>query len=126
MVHEILGAAAEGVGIANDIGLGDLLNLATATGFAGLSWYLIVRQIPKMINDFRIDIRDERQSREAMNDRFANLITTITDKFMKMETDSRERFHEQRMEDRKVYLEATQTLIRESLAALKEVKNGHA
>lgn len=112
-MYGILGAAADAAGIANDIGLGDLLNLATATGFAGLSWYLIVRHIPKMMNDFRTDIRDERNSREA-----------VTDKFMQMITDNRERSHEQRMEDRKVYLEATQTLLRESLSAMKEMKNG--
>lgn len=114
-MYGLLGAAANGVGIENDIGLGDLLNLATSTGFAGLAWYLIVRHIPKMMTDFREDIREERRSREA-----------ATAQFMEMVTENRERSHEQRMEDRKVYLEATQTLLRESLTAMKEIKNGNA
>jgi hypothetical protein len=63
-----------------------------------------------------IDALDlERLSREASNKEFMAMITT-----------HREMSHAQRMEDRKVYQESLQTMLRDFLASIKEIKNGHA
>lgn len=73
------------------------------------------REIAASRAEFLTELAAERKSREIMADRF-----------MVMLTENRERSHEQRMEDRRVYLESTQTLLRESLAAMKEMKHGDA
>lgn len=68
----------------------------------------------KSLNAMLLELAAERHSREATND-----------KFMAMITENRERSHEQRMEDRKVYQDSTRAMLTEFLAAMKEIKNGH-
>jgi hypothetical protein len=99
--------------------------VATAV-ITGLFIWTVTRYVPGLQDEARkemaaareefvIELRAERASREA-----------TTEKFMKMITDNREMSHTQRMEDRKTYLESTQAMLREFLAAIKEVKkNGH-
>lgn len=62
-----------------------------------------------------VELAAERHSREITND-----------KFMAMITENRERSHEQRIEDRKVYQDSTRAMLQEFLSAVKEIKrNGH-
>ncbi len=70
----------------------------------------------RSLNSVLGELRAERASREATNE-----------KFMAMVTENRKRSHEQRMEDRKVYQDSTRAMLQEFLSAVKEIKkNGHA
>lgn len=139
-MHELFGAAADGgMGV-----WGPIANLAATSIIALLLVWILIRRDPEERKAHAAELgaarteyhtslvavleelAEERRSREATSEKFTTLIADLTDRYMEMITQHRERSHEQRMEDRKVYLEATQTLLRESLSAMKEIKNGHA
>lgn len=46
------------------------IQVATAAGFAGLAWYLILRALPALVRDFREDLAAERALREAQGKAF--------------------------------------------------------
>ena len=51
----------------------DWLSLVSSGGFAALAWYLIVRHLPKITDDFRADLREERESRTKLTGTFTEL-----------------------------------------------------
>lgn len=50
------------------------LQTATAAGFAGLAWYLIVRAMPALVSTFRQDLAEERKAREEQGEAFTRAI----------------------------------------------------
>ena len=51
----------------------DWLSLVSSGGFAALACYLIVRHLPKITDDFRADLREERESRTKLTGTFTEL-----------------------------------------------------